>query len=131
MTIKKIIATIILTGSAFSFSSYAQYACPTLTIKDVQDAIDNETILTKQKETLAYYTKKTNAQVLIDEPTANPFDTFYGWEAVKEFSGKPFVFLFGSVLASTPYEAKDRAKKILLAGKKIFNGEFDGGVCNY
>jgi hypothetical protein len=135
MNIKSIVSnTIILFGSSLVTLTYAQnqvVTCPTLTANDVENVLNNGTIATNQGYTLADAAGKTRAQVLIDEPTSNPFDTFYGFSTI--VFDKNYMISIESVLGKASYEAKERAKKILLNDEKNFNGVYDQQekVCIY
>lgn len=134
---KKIIrAAIILVGSGLGVlaSTQSQAAlCPTLTANDIQNVINYGTISTDQGYTLADEAGKTRAQVLIDEPTANPFDTYYSVWGKKTVLSRTYVILVGNVLGKADYEAKERAKQILINDQKIFNGVYDqkNKACTY
>lgn len=137
MKIKNIIGTsIVLLGSSLGALVYAQnqtVTCPTLTANEVENVINNGTISTEQGYTLADEAGKTRAQVLIDEPTANPFDTYYEVYGRKTFNQTTYVIAIGNVLGKASYEAKERMKRILLNDEKIFNGVYDpqDNVCMY
>jgi hypothetical protein len=78
----------LLTGSSTSFAQTQDVICPSLTASDIQSIIDSGTISTDQGYSLADEAGMTRAQVLMNEPTANPFDTYYRIMGEKKISLK-------------------------------------------
>jgi hypothetical protein len=119
-----------VTISCLSFAAYSEPAvvCPTLTSKEVENVINRGTISTDQGYTLANEAALTPAQVILNEPTANPFDTYYQMHALKQFNGNNYWVYIGNVLGKADYEAKERVKQILLSREKVFNGKYEPSV---
>lgn len=125
-----------VTALLISSPTFAQtqiFNCPNLTASDVQSVIDEGTISTNQGYSLADEAGETRAQVLINEPTANPFDTYYQMTGIKNVNNQNYFIYVGNVLGSAAYEAKDRVKKILLSDEKVFSAKYDSQnkVCIY
>lgn len=125
--------TALLIGSSTAFAQTQIINCPKLTVNDVQSVIDQGTISTVQGYSLADEAGETRAQVLINEPTANPFDTYYQMTGMKNFNNQDYLIYVGNILGKASYEAKDRAKKILLTDEKEFSANYDpqSKVCMY
>lgn len=137
VNMKKIIGTtiILLAGSlgTLAFAQNKGHNCPVITPNDIEDVLNTGTYSNDQGTTLADEAKKTRAQVLINEPTANPFDTYFRMFGVmKDGQSNHFIYI-GNVLGKDFYEAKERVKMILLKGEKFFNGVYDPkqGICMY
>jgi hypothetical protein len=125
-------------GGLFTFfclqSSYAseELVCPTLSRDEIKQVITNGRISTDLERTLAIEAGKTPAQVIINEPTANPYDTYYNMTSVKKFNNKKYIIYIGNVLAGSNIEAMDRAQKILLnSSDKTFSAKIEGSTCVY
>lgn len=129
MKLKKFIGvTTLLMGAIFSntYSQHRPNPCPILSNQDLENTINNGSIQTIHGYTLANRTVKTRAQVLLDEPTANPFDTYYDMQGLKEIDDQAFLISIDGVLGKDVHEAKERAKQILLSnGETNFEGTFD------
>ena len=128
-------ATVLLASSiaSITFAQAQMLHCPTLTANDVQSIIEDGIISTEQGYTLADEAGVTRAQVLLNEPTANPFDTYYQMMGKKKLDNQDYWIYVGNILGKASYEAKDRAKKILLSDEREFNAKYDpqGKVCVY
>lgn len=132
-SIMKFGVTALLIGSSTSFAQTQDVICPSLTASDVQSVIDSGTISTDQGYSLADEAGMTRAQVLMNEPTANPFDTYYRMMGEKKINNHNYYIYVGNILGKADYEAKDRAKKILLSGENVFNAQYDSQkkLCMY
>lgn len=115
----------LLMGSSALYAQTENIVCPSLSANEVQSIIDSGTISTNQGYTLADEAGMTRAQVLINEPTANPFDTYYAMMGSKNFNHHDYFIYIGNVLGKADYEAKERAKKILLSDASVFSAEYD------
>lgn len=128
MKLRKFISVTTLLIAAVS-SVYAQNRpnpCPTLTREDIENTINNGSIQTQQDRPLAVEIDKTRPQVLIDEPTANPFDTYFIMHGIKEIGDQEFIISINRVLGKDIHEAKDRTTRILLGNQETsFEGIFD------
>ncbi len=126
-------ATLLACNIAPAFAENQQVQCPNLTVADVQSIIDNGTIITEQGYTLADEAGTTRAQVLINEPTANPFDTYYRIMSKKVIANQNYLIYIGNILGKASYEAKDRATKILLRDEKVLSAKVDqlDRICVY
>ena len=124
---KKHLAVFLLASgmTSISFAQTQMIQCPTLTANDVQTIIDKGFISTEQGYSLADEAGKSRAQVLIDEPTANPFDTYYMMIAEKNVDNQNYIFFIGNILGTAAYEAKERVKKILLSDEQTFTAQYD------
>lgn len=105
--------------------------CPTLTATEVNTIIFKGTISTNQGYTLAHEAHLTPAEVLQNEPTANPFDTYYTMHTPKKIDQKEYLILIGNVLGKDPHEAKYRAKKIIVGSETLFQGKEEDSLCVY
>lgn len=118
-------------NSATIYAQSTPFNCPVLTPKIIVNVIDNGMMGTEQGYTLATESAKTGAQVLIDEPTANPFDTYYSFYGQTEIESQKYSIYIGNVLGKDFHEAKDRLKKIILDGQTNFQGTFNLNTCIY
>ena len=126
------VAALLINGTS-AFALNQTMSCPGLTTNDVLSVIERGTISTNQGYSLADEAGESRAQVLINEPTANPFDTYYQMSGKKNINNQDFYIYIGNILGKAPYEAIDRAKKILLNGEKVFSASYDpqSKVCMY
>lgn len=134
--IKILAATAMLLGSSLATFTYAQnqaFICPILTAHDVEEVIDKGMISTDQNYTLAEEANVSRAQVIMNEPTANPFDTYYQMWKSKQEGNQTYGIYVGNLLGKGAFEARERAKQIFLSHKKVFAGEYnpEAQVCTY
>ena len=106
--------------------------CPPLSADNVKALIAEGSIATDPTHTLAVESGKTPEQVVRDEPTANPYDTFYRMLSVKYVNSAPYVVYVGNILGKDNEEARNRAGKILPGDEKNFTGSvYDKTACVY
>lgn len=126
-TIKKFIVTGISVLASISISAYAQdpqnHVCPNINSEDIENTINNGHISTDQGYTLADEAGITRAQVILNEPTANPFDTYYQMFYIKNFNEQDYAIYVGNLLGKTTSEAKERARKIF--NKEVYQGIYE------
>jgi hypothetical protein len=106
--------------------------CPSLTPDEVKQIIQQGNINADPERTLAAESGKSPREVIADEPSANPHDTYYNISVVKYVNKVPYILYIGNVLGKSKDEAKERATKILLSSNLKFNGHvFDPTTCMY
>lgn len=137
MKLRKFLSVTTLMFSAISSNAYTQatqHDCIPLTKEVIEDLLNNGGIITHQTYTLADEIGKTRPQVLIDEPTANPFDTYHALYSLKIIEGNRYWIEVNYVLGKDFHEAKDRTKQILLGNNETkLEGTYnkDYGICIY
>lgn len=121
---KKYLASIalLLGASTVNYASNTPNTCPVLTAKDVKWVIERAVINTDRSYTLADEVGASPAEVLQEEPTANPFDNFYSMYGVRSYNNREYAIYVGNVLGKDNYEAQHRAKKILIKSGEDLNG---------
>lgn len=102
--------------------------CPMLTADEVRMTIDNGAMHSDPSHTLAVEAGKTPEEVIKDEPTANPYDTYYAMTSKKEVNNSMYMIYVGNILGKDATEARERAKKIMLGSEKTFMGMMDPDV---
>jgi hypothetical protein len=95
------IAAVLLATSIASMAFAEDYKCPTLTASDVQATIDG-------------------GYGMEDKQYGSEF--YYVWASEKNIDNKTYRIVIGRVLGKDAFEARDRAKKILLTDEESFNG---------
>ena len=121
--------------TTFMVDAYAQnpIVCPVLTAADVKTVIAEGSIATDPNYTLANEAGEAPAQVIANEPTANPYDTFYSMSSVKYKNNLPYYIYVGNILGKDNNEARSRAEKIILTGEEVFIGSpyMNANTCIY
>jgi hypothetical protein len=128
-----VLSLVFMQAPSVGFSQNPPINCPVLTANDIKKVIEKDTIATEQGYTLATEADMSPVEVLQNEPTSNPFDTFYSMIGNKTFGDQEFVIYIGNILGKDNHEAKHRAKKILLTSETRYTGHYfnNSSVCIY
>ncbi len=110
--------------SSVSFAVNDKKTCPILSSDIVQEIIENGNIETDPSYTLANEAGLTPEEVIAQEPTANPYDTFYAMYALKQIDSVSYLIGVANVLGKDNIEARNRTKKIIL-GDKYYTAQYD------
>lgn len=129
MKMKLMMAGLALLGSSLAFAQ--EITCPTITSRDVEDIISQGIIQTNQAYTLADEAGMSRADVILSEPTANPFDTYYSMYYFKKVGDTNFVYYIGNVLGKVSFEAQERARKVF--SEASYDGRYnkENQACMY
>jgi len=116
---------------ALGFTNSFASECPTLSVDEVRNFIEMGSTYTSGT-TLMDEAGATAEEIKKQEPTANPYDTYYTTLSHTSRGHNIYLVHIGNTLASSIQEAKQRLLKILTLNYTTFSGKSIGStMCSY